>query len=277
MTDPNTPPPSPRTGPRAGANCIVDSSAIVDESAELGHQVVVDEGATIDRAAKIGSGTHVGARVKVGASARIGANTTLLPDVAVAAQAEVRPGSVVTRSVPPMAIVEGNPAVITGYVGVPAGSRDSLLARGRVPAAGPTEATNVHGVTVHTFPVVVDLRGNLTAAEFEQHIPFRPLRYFMVFDVPSRETRGEHAHRECHQFLVCVRGTCAVVADDGENRIEVTLDVANRGLYLPPMTWGIQYKYSADALLLVFASHHYDPADYIRDYDQFLELAGRRQ
>lgn len=275
MTDLNAPPSPPGTALRMGANCVVHPDASVDGTALLGHHVVIEEGATIAQAATIGSGTYVGARVRVGASARIGANATLLPDVAIAAQAEIRPGSVVGRSVPPMAIVEGNPAVITGYVGVPVGARNSVLAR--APATGPTEATNVRGVTVHNFPVVVDLRGNLTAAEFEQHIPFRPLRYFMVFDVPSRETRGEHAHRECHQFLVCVRGTCAVVADDGASRIEVALDVANRGLYLPPMTWGIQYKYSADALLLVFASHHYDPADYIRDYDQFLELSGRRK
>ena len=33
---------------------------------------------------------------------------------------------------------------------------------------------------------------NLTVGEFEQHTPFMR-RYFMVFDVPSAETRGEHA------------------------------------------------------------------------------------
>jgi UDP-2-acetamido-3-amino-2,3-dideoxy-glucuronate N-acetyltransferase len=76
-------------------------------------------------------------------------------------------------------------------------------------------------------------------------------RYFIVFDVPSMETRGEHAHRECHQFLICVRGSCAVVADDGKNRQEFLLDRPDVGVHLPPMVWGIQYKYSADAVLLV--------------------------
>ena len=95
----------------------------------------------------------------------------------------------------------------------------------------------------------------------------------MVFDVPSAETRGEHAHRECHQFLICVRGSCAVVADDGVNRQEFVLNRPEHGLYLPPMTWGIQYKYSPDALLLVFASHYYEAADYIRDYEEFLQVS----
>jgi dTDP-4-dehydrorhamnose 3,5-epimerase-like enzyme len=135
----------------------------------------------------------------------------------------------------------------------------------------------VRGVTLHHFPVIPDLRGSLTVGEFQRQIPFTPLRYFMVFGVPSREVRGEHAHHACHQFLICLQGECSVVADDGEHRVEVVLDTKHRGLYLPPMTWGIQYKYSPDAMLLVFASHHYDAADYIREYDEFLAHCAARQ
>jgi hypothetical protein len=93
--------------------------------------------------------------------------------------------------------------------------------------------------------------------------------------VSSREIRGQHAHRKCHQFLVCVRGSCRVIADDGKRREEFVLDSPARGVYLPPLTWGVQYDYSADAALLVFASHAYDPADYVRDYDEFLRLVKR--
>ena len=127
---------------------------------------------------------------------------------------------------------------------------------------------------MHRMPRVVDIRGSLTVGEFDRSIPFAAKRYFMVFDVPSMETRGEHAHRVCHQFLICVRGSCAVVADDGTHRQEFLLDRPDVGLHLPPMVWGIQYKYSADAILLVYASHYYDSADYIRNYAEFLELAG---
>ena len=95
-----------------------------------------------------------------------------------------------------------------------------------------------------------------------------------MFDVPSVETRGEHAHKACHQFLVCVRGSVNVVADDGRDRQEYVLDRPEKGLHLPPMVWGIQYKYSPDAVLLVFASHYYDADDYIRDYEEFRRLAG---
>ena len=85
------------------------------------------------------------------------------------------------------------------------------------------------------------------------------------------------SHRECHQFVLCVHGTCAVVVDDGEHREEFVLDSPAVGLYIPPMTWSIQYRHSSDVAQLVFASHPYDPDDYIRDYDVFLaELRKRR-
>jgi dTDP-4-dehydrorhamnose 3,5-epimerase-like enzyme len=134
----------------------------------------------------------------------------------------------------------------------------------------------VSGVTVHRLPFVEDMRGNLTVGEFERSVPFAVKRYFMVFDVPSAEVRGEHAHRKCHQFLICARGSVSVVVDDGTHREEIALDAPNVGIYVPPLVWAVQYRYSRDAILLVFASEYYESADYIRDYAQFLVEAGRR-
>lgn len=130
-----------------------------------------------------------------------------------------------------------------------------------------------NGFRLIDLPRVVDARGNLTAGEFERHIPFAAKRYFMVYQVPLVETRGEHAHRECHQFLVCARGRVGVIGNDGTRRAEYVLDRPDVGFYMPPMTWGTQHDYSPDAVLLVFASHYYDADDYIRDYDQFIALA----
>jgi UDP-2-acetamido-3-amino-2,3-dideoxy-glucuronate N-acetyltransferase len=99
----------------------------------------------------------------------------------------------------------------------------------------------------------------------------------MVYDVPSREVRGEHAHKVCEQFLICVRGSCGILLDDGKNRREFTLDRLDLGIYMPAMIWGTQYRYSPDAILLVFASHPYDPEDYVRTYDEFCALVRNRQ
>ena len=94
----------------------------------------------------------------------------------------------------------------------------------------------------------------------------------MVFRVSSEEIRGEHAHRTLHQFLICVHGRCHLVADDGENRQEFVLDSPAVGVHLPPLVWGAPVPLLENTVLLAFTSDVYDPADYIRDYSEFLEL-----
>jgi acetyltransferase-like isoleucine patch superfamily enzyme/dTDP-4-dehydrorhamnose 3,5-epimerase-like enzyme len=202
--------------------------------------------------------------VKRGAS--IGANATILPGLTVGDYAMVGAGAVVTRDVPPKSIVVGNPARITGYCG----AENTRVDQYQVPPTPGVTETSVNGVSVHKLPSVVDLRGSLSFAEAHVHVPFDIRRYFLIFSVPSSEVRGEHAHKTVHQFLVCVSGSCHVVADDGKVRQEFTLDDPTVGLYLPPLIWGVQYKYSQDAVLLVLTSAPYDAGDYIRDYSEFL-------
>jgi UDP-2-acetamido-3-amino-2,3-dideoxy-glucuronate N-acetyltransferase len=151
---------------------------------------------------------------------------------------------------------------------------DGQIQRGeQVSPAKRIHASSVRGVNLHHMHHVEDQRGNLSVGELGRDVPFEVKRYFLVYDVPNAKVRGEHAHRQCHQFLIAVKGTIHVVADDGARHEEFVLDRPSLGLHLPPMTWGIQYGYSADAVLLVLASEHYDPADYIRDYGRFLALA----
>lgn len=115
--------------------------------------------------------------------------------------------------------------------------------------------------------------GSLVVGEVPDSLPFVARRFFALYGIPAGEARGTHAHRECEQFLVCLRGSVTALVDDGRTRREIVLDRPDRGLYMPPLTWGTQSDYSADALLLVFASHEYSASDYIEDYDEFLTLA----
>jgi UDP-2-acetamido-3-amino-2,3-dideoxy-glucuronate N-acetyltransferase len=207
--------------------------------------------------------------IRKGAS--IGANATILPGITVGSRAMVGAGAVVTRSVPPNAVVVGNPAKIVGYVDTP-DHAPAASANAAIPA-DPISQTSVRGVTLHRLKNVADMRGSLSVGEFGRDIPFEVKRYFLVYDVPSVEIRGEHAHLRCKQFLIAVKGSLHVVADDGTSRQQFLLDRPSLGLYLPPNTWGIQYRYSPDAVLLVLASEHYDSADYVRDYDDFQKLA----
>lgn len=207
-------------------------------------------------------------RTLVRKGASIGANATILPGLVIGKNAMVGAGAVVTSNVPPYAVVMGNPARITAYVSTTDSTRQEA---GTTAKSTKTSATSrVKGVRMCDLPIVTDLRGNLSFGEYDKHLPFIPKRYFLVFDVPSKEVRGEHAHKQLEQFLVCVKGACAVVVDDGREREEFILDSPGVGLYIPPMVWATQYKYTSDAVLLVLASDVYDPDDYIRDHDEFL-------
>lgn len=126
----------------------------------------------------------------------------------------------------------------------------------------------VRGVKLIPVNHAADRRGSLAAVEFDG-LPFQPRRAFVVYDVPNAEQRGEHAHRECAQFLVCVSGSVMCSVDDGKERDEYRLTSPDVGLLIPPLTWGAQHGYSRGAVLLVLASHPYDPADYLRDRRSF--------
>lgn len=205
--------------------------------------------------------------VKSGAS--IGANATILPGVTIGEQAMIGAGAVVVRDVPEFAKVVGNPASIIGYTNTNLASAEEA---DQSDFEGHVKQSLVPGVSFTSLRVAADMRGKLTVAQNGAGLPFVPQRVFMVHAVPSRETRGEHAHHECHQLLICVHGQCVAVADNGVVRQEFLLDANHKALYMPPKIWGTQYRYSEDAVLMVLASHLYDPADYIRDYREFLKV-----
>ncbi len=276
-------------GASIGEDCNVCDGVFVENDVVVGNRVTIKCGVQLWDGVRLEDDVFVGpnatfsndkfprskqhqesvpeTRVSKGAS--IGANATILPGIVIGTDAMVGAGAVVTRDVPPKAIVVGNPARIVGYVDAVKRSdryADSLV--GSVASTG----TSLPGVTLHRLSAATDLRGSLAAAEFGPDVPFEAKRVFLVYDVPSKDVRGEHAHRACSQFLVCVRGRVSVLVDDGRQREEILLDRPDVGLLIPPMVWGIQYKYSADAVLMVLASEHYDPGDYIRDYDEYLAM-----
>lgn len=122
------------------------------------------------------------------------------------------------------------------------------------------------------FPPLGDERGSLVALESRQSIPFDIKRVYYIFGTQKGVSRGFHAHQELKQVAVCVTGRCRMVLDNGKQREEVWLDSATKGILIEDMVWREMHDFSEDCVLLVLASEHYDEADYIRDYVDFLKV-----
>ena len=122
------------------------------------------------------------------------------------------------------------------------------------------------------LPKFLDARGNLSFVEQENHIPFVIRRTYWLYDVPGGECRGGHAYRENQEFIVALSGSFDVVLDDGKEKKVFTLNRSYYGLYVPKGLWREMENFSTNALALVLSSTDYDANDYIRDYDEFLNL-----
>jgi len=279
-----------------GDDTTICSHCLIADDVLIGDRVTINSGVQIWQGTRIGSDVFIGPNVtfandshtrlepssaehpntKLEDRVSIGSGATLVAGITIGEGASVAAGAVVTKSVPAYTIVKGNPARVSGYVDRSCEPEISRVVRvSKIPSRGDAEVVSlgVGEAIVKRLKFVEDMRGNLSVSEFPTDIPFNPKRYFLIFDVPNQEVRGSHAHRECEQFLICVKGSVNVMVDDGTVRSEVVLDSPDLGVYIPPLIWGTQYRYSDDAVLMVLASHVYDDADYIRDYQEFQSIA----
>lgn len=133
---------------------------------------------------------------------------------------------------------------------------------------------SVFDCAVIELPRITNRAGNITPVHPNVNIPFEVKRCFYSFDIPGGESRGAHAHKECHQLLVAAGGSFEVVLDDGINKRTVLLNRPFYGLHIPPGIWASEQGFSSGSICLVLASHGYEEEDYIRDYNEFLTYRG---
>jgi hypothetical protein len=124
------------------------------------------------------------------------------------------------------------------------------------------------------LPRILDPRGSLTFVEATRHVPFDIQRVFFIYDIPSGESRGAHAHRELHQLILCLSGGFSVEIDDGASRDTIRVDRPWRGLHIPPLIWARQQDFDPASVCLSICSAPYSESDYIRDYEEYCRIAG---
>lgn len=277
-------------GARVGCDCNVCDNVFIENDVVVGDRVTIKCGVQLWDGVRIHDDVFIGPNatfcndrwprskqypasllqtvVEMGAS--IGANATLLPGLVIGREAMIGAGAVVTKNVPPHAVVVGNPARIVSYCTKRQPSRCAATPVSEEDGTEPFTSLGVGACALIRLPSFSDMRGGLVVADFAASLPFTPQRCFFVHGVPSHHVRGEHAHRVCEQVLLTLCGSVNVMLDDGRKRAEVRLDSPHVGLYMPAGIWGTQYRFSNDAVMVVFASHPYEAKDYIREYSEFM-------
>lgn len=285
-------------GAVVGSDCNICESVFIENDVIIGDRTTVKNGVQLWDGVRLGSDVFIGPNctftndrmprsrqrpekfletiVENGAS--IGANATILPGVRIGSGAMVGAGAVVTRNVPPNTIVVGNPAQIRGYVGESGATLSPISVHDRSATDTGNDPRSVARIVdigvppvrlVH-LPQFEDLRGSLAVIEIARDLQLPAMeRIFFVHSVPNQHVRGEHAHRRCHQVLLCTHGSVSVLVDNGSRRATVRLDDPNHALHVPPRVWASQFAFSPDAVLTVLASHAYEESDYIRTYEEF--------
>ncbi|MCX3264083.1 sugar 3,4-ketoisomerase [Pedobacter agri] len=124
--------------------------------------------------------------------------------------------------------------------------------------------------SIFELPQIKNRAGNITPIHNNIEIPFDVKRIFYLYDIPGGESRGAHAHKECHQFLIAASGSFEVLLDDGRTKRLVQLNRPNIGLHVPPGIWASEINFSSGSICLVLASHKYEESDYLRNYEDFL-------
>ena len=121
------------------------------------------------------------------------------------------------------------------------------------------------------LPVIQDRRGDLTFIEGCRHVPFDIARVYYVYNAPVDAKRGGHAHHDLRQVIFAISGSFRLLVDDGTTKEEHWLRDPRKGLAIDRLVWREMDSFSQGAVCMVLASKPYDEADYLRDYDQFLE------
>lgn len=133
----------------------------------------------------------------------------------------------------------------------------------------------VYDCSIIELPAIKNRSGNITPVSNNKEIPFTIKRIFYIYDIPGGEDRGAHAHKKCHQFLVAASGAFEIALDDGNNRRTVILNRPYVGLHIPPGIWAQELNFSSGAICLVLTSELYNANDYLRDYNQYLNLINK--
>lgn len=264
-----------------GKNCNICDFVFIENDVKIGDNVTIKCGVQLWDGIRLEDNVFIGPNVtftndifprskqypekfletRICPGASIGANATILPGITIGENAMVGAGSVVTKNVLPNTVVAGNPARVIRHHSSSKSNSVNIT------------KLEVGGCELWSLPSFSDNRGDLLVAEYK-NLPFKPKRSFFICKTPGGAVRGEHAHKQCHQFIIALSGSVKITLDDGIKTQEILLNKASLGINIPPKIWATVADFKDNAVVGVFASHEYEESDYIRIYDEFKQYVG---
>lgn len=272
-------------GARVGDDCNICDHTFIENDVIIGNRVTLKNGVQVWNGVTLEDDVFVGPNVTftnvlrprsrcypdrfdrtvVRKGASIGANATVLANNEIGHNALIGAGTVVTKSVPPNAIVMGNPGRIKGFVGPD--DKEELEPLAISSGVKPTlTVTGVKSLPIRAGDAILSTGFSPLSL---RDLPFNPKDWYLEFDASAHEVRGQYALPDSAQVLLCLTGRCSVVVDDGEARDELVLTSSDTGLYLPPMVWVTHYRFAPGTVLLTLLSGEVKQQIVTR-YDQFL-------
>jgi dTDP-4-dehydrorhamnose 3,5-epimerase-like enzyme len=122
------------------------------------------------------------------------------------------------------------------------------------------------------IPVIRDSRGNLSSIESNKNVPFEIKRVYYLYDIPGSTIRGGNAHHQLNHVIFALSGSFDIVLDDGYHSQKIHLNRPYNRLFIPELIWRNFENFSSAATCLVIASENYEATDYIRSYDEYINM-----
>ncbi len=201
-------------------------------------------------------------RTSIQKGASIGANATILPGVTIGRHAMVGAGAVVTRSIPPYAVVLGNPARIVRFDGAQS-----------VPIAKDGPRTDEERESRVRYIVGAAGKGGELSEWLVSELPFK-IAQIALAPNSSHHLVSASAAMAAQRLFVALAGAVQIYCDDGMERRTFTLDRPSMALYIPVATWCVSFAHSRDAVLLLLASEEPARAEMLSDYEEYVKAKG---
>lgn len=122
--------------------------------------------------------------------------------------------------------------------------------------------------------LISEQTGDLGVLELGKDFHFPAKRMFYLTRIDSEAERGHHAHRELQQAITCLSGSFNIELDNGIKKSSIKMIAGGDTLLLDGRVWRVMSDFKEHTVVAVLCDREYCYDEVIRDYSEFLRMAG---